>query len=187
MDQPWNTRSGEETNHVGPKGGEDLAELQRAHQGPKRDRANIQQQKESEATKRRVHLEERAREQRIIEFFKSKAFLGSAAAVLITALAWFVVWPLANSALNPSADAGDLRSTQPQISLRALQVLRGEAKAKIIEGDSGWNLVYTLPRGSETFSGGRARKTCSVVFRVAKDQASKPQLNWTQLGAKHCA
>jgi hypothetical protein len=186
MDQPWNTRSGEQTEHRGPKGGEDLAELQRAQSGPKRDRASVQAQKQSADTKRRVHLEERARDQRIIEFMGSKKFLGLLAAVGVGLVLWLAVWPLISGLLNPTADLSDLRSTRPQIDLRASQVLHGDTRSKLVEGDSEWVLVYTLPRGGALYSGGRASITCSVSFQVGKEQPSKPQLQWSQVGPKHC-
>lgn len=186
MDQPWNTRSGEKTERQTPQGGEDFAQLQRAQNAPRRDRATVQAQKESEAIKRRVHLEERARDQRILEFLRSKLFLGAIAGIGVALVLWLLVWPQIDQMLHPKADTSDLRSTRPQIALRASQILRGEAQPRLVDGASAWVLVYTLPRGSETFSGAPAGRTCSVSFRVSKNQPSHPQLRWSQQGRKTC-
>lgn len=180
--QPWETRSGDKLDHLGPQSGEDLAAMQRKQNTPRRDRAQVAQARQSEQQARLSRMEESAKKARLKELISNKWVLISAAVVVLALVLVYVVSTLSNQ----PASQEDFQNTLPRIELQAVQDLQVDSKPRISEDSQTWKVSYTVKPGSLAVDARRTTGSCGAVYVVRKDQPRQDVLAWSTLAFKKC-
>jgi hypothetical protein len=188
-EKQWTTRAGGATERAPELGqGADLRQLDRG--APKRDRLVVERQKQAQKQRLERELGRRADLESALSAAigaltgqLARFVVGACLLLVVVAVGGPELWRLA---FERPLSAQALAAREARIDLAAAKLLGGPVADPVVRAYSDrFELTYVLPAGAERFSARHARRSCSVVVAVSRDQHGSGPLRG-RFAARRC-